>query len=485
VTSPAAVRWFLAFLLLLTGSLLMGSLLPGAGITPDVLQALSLLGMVCAVLAWRWYPPAAGFFVSLALSMLVMGAWAVREHAALWRHVGAFVILTGAAILHWRRRTRRAHHRRQQMEALHEARRVNDQEIVLAHQASEALSKKLARYAQLQSIAEALSKTTTLESVAQLAVEHTLTLIGKSDVCLLLLVDAQRQALSLIASKKREATLSVRAKHGDQFDRHVVRTHQPLLVTDVRRDFRFTVPIAAQRPVQSVIACPLLLDQRPEGVLRLDSSRTGAYTQDDLRLLDVLADLVATAVVNAKLFAQVQRLAVTDGLTGLSLRRPFLEQLTYELTRAGRGGGHVSVLMLDVDQFKRYNDTWGHLAGDALLKSVGQLLRDAVPAGGLVARYGGDEFGVLLPRLGREQAQDIAEAIRQRVPRGVHGRARGSMPPATSSAPGATAAQETPVTVSIGVASSPDDAQMGIELIRIADHRLYQAKRAGRNRVSS
>jgi len=489
VTSPTAVRWFLAFLLLFTSGFLIGSLSPTAatGTSSGIVQVLSLVGMTCVVLAWRWYPPVAGVFVSLVMCMLVMWAWAVRQQAALWWSMGAFMVLTGAAILHRRRRTRRAHRMRQTMEELHEARRANDQAIVLAQQASEGLSKKLARYAQLQSIAEALSKTTTPESIARLAVEHTLTLIGKSDVCLLLLVDGERQELSLVASKKREATASVRAKHGDQFDRHVLKTHHPLLVTDVRRDFRFTVPLSTERSVQSVIACPLLLDQHPEGVLRLDSSRAGAYTQDDLRLLDVLADLVATAVINAKLFAQVQHLAVTDGLTGLSLRRPFLEQLTYELTRASRSDGVVSVLMLDVDQFKRYNDTLGHLAGDALLRSVGHLLRSAIPPGGMVARYGGDEFGVLLPRVGREQAQEIAETIRQRVPQQVPGRGRGSAHAAAPQAlrAAAAAAHETPVTVSIGVASFPDDAQIGIELIRIADHCLYQAKRAGRNRVGN
>ena len=309
----------------------------------------------------------------------------------------------------------------------------------------------------------------------------------------------------------------MRAKHGDQFDRYVLRSHHPLLVTDVRRDFRFTplqrdarpgtseqatviakrppasprwsrrgvgftVSSAQERAVQSVIACPLLLDQRPEGVLRLDSSRAGAYTQDDLRLLDVLADLVATAVMNAKLFAQVQRLAVTDGLTGLSLRRAFLEQLTYELTRAGRSGGVASVLMLDVDHFKRYNDTWGHLAGDVLLKSVGHVLYRVVPPGGIMARYGGDEFGVLLPRLGGEQARELAETIRQLVQQG-QGRGRVTASPEGSGRGQSRASVE--MTVSIGVASFPDDAQVGMELIRIADRRLYQAKRAGRNRVAS
>jgi diguanylate cyclase (GGDEF)-like protein len=203
-------------------------------------------------------------------------------------------------------------------------------------------------------------------------------------------------------------------------------------------------------------------------VLRLDSARPGVYTQDDLRLLDILLDLITTAVTNGRLFAQTQRLAVTDSLTGLSLRRPFVEQLTRELTRAGRSREPVSLLMVDVDHFKHYNDAFGHTTGDLVLKGVAEVLRTAAPPGAVVARYGGEEFAVLLPQLGREPAASVAEKIRHAVEQRLRPLGQG---------------MERPVTASIGLAAFPEDGQSELELVRRADQRLYAAKRAGKNRV--
>ena len=314
-----------------------------------------------------------------------------------------------------------------------------------------------------------MSNLTDRSAIASLAVERTFSLIGKSDVCLLFLVDRNQQELSLVASRRREDLSSIRAKHGDQFDRYVLRTQRPLLVNDVRRDFRFTVGLSSERPVSSVIACPLLLGQRAEGVLHMDSAQPSAYSQDDLRFLDILLGLVATALTNAELFAQTEQLAMVDGLTELLLRRPFLEQLTRELTRAARGRDPVSVLMADVDRFKEYNDAYGHTAGDVILKEIAKVIRSVVPSDGMSARYGGEEFAVLLPKTKRPHAADVAERIRRGVETSVQARGRGS---------------PRPVTVSIGVASFPDDAQADLELIRAADQRLYQAKHAGKNRVA-
>jgi diguanylate cyclase (GGDEF)-like protein len=296
-------------------------------------------------------------------------------------------------------------------------------------------------------------------------------------------VDPERQELSLFASKRREPVAAIRAKHGDQFDRHVLRTHRPLLVNDVRRDFRFTIAVSPERETSAVIACPLLLGPRPAGVLRLDSPQPAAYNQDDLRFLDILLDLVSTAMTNARLFAQTQQLAITDGLTGLTLRRPFLEQFTRELSRALRSREPVSILMVDVDHFKSYNDAFGHTAGDVVLKSVAEVLRAAVPPDALPARYGGEEFVVLLPRTVRHQASDVAEAIRRQVERGVKG--GGTSGGARAADREGTVTATRGVTVSIGLASFPDDAQVDLELIRVADQRLYQAKSAGRNLVCS
>jgi diguanylate cyclase (GGDEF)-like protein len=419
-----------------------------------------------------------------------MWAWAAQQRATLGFEMVVLGILLATSVTQQRRRARRLKRLAQLVEDLDEERTVKDQAVATASQMCEALEKKLGRYTQLQSIAQELSNMTDLGSIAQLAVDCTFRLIGKSDVCLLLLVDKERQELSLVASRKRESITSIRAKRGDQFDRHVLRTHRPLLVNDVRRDFRFTVTVHPDRTIHSVIACPLFFGQSPEGVLRLDSAQPNAYTQDDLRFLDILLELIAAAMHNARLFAQTQQLAMTDGLTGLALRRPFLEQLNRELVRAARSREPVSVLMLDVDHFKDYNDAFGHTAGDLILKSVAEVLRAAVTPGGLIARYGGEEFAALLPRVSRAQASQIAERIRSLMEQQVYGLARpmaGSVGMRARSMRHVTLVGESkehrPVTVSLGVSVFPDDAQADLELIRVADQRLYAAKHAGRNLV--
>ena len=466
----AAIRWVVAIAVFVVCAALASLILGGSAVGVETIHTLCLLTIALAAYAWVLYPIAGSVFISAAALVEVVWAWAVRQTPLLGLDLAALGFLLGVAAFQRRRRFRRFQRLEQVLDDLREERTVKGQAIALANQTCDALHKKLARYLQLQSIAETLSNLTDLEAIAQLAVDHAFSLIGKSDVCLLFLIDKERQELSLFASKKREAMASIRSKHGDQFDRYVLRTHRSLLVNDVRRDFRFTVTVSSERPISSVIACPLMLGQRPEGVLRLDSARPNAYTQDDLRFLDILLDLVATALMNARLFVQTQQLAMTDGLTGLTLRRPFLEQLTRELTRSSRSREPVSLLMLDVDHFKDYNDTFGHTAGDLILKAVARLLRDIVPPGGVIARYGGEEFSVLLSRLTRAQASEIADAIRRQVEQYAE--------PSPRKAHRA-------ITVSVGVAAFPDDAQAELELIRAADHRLYQAKRAGRNLVCS
>ena len=472
-----AIGWIVALTILFECAALVTGWFPHAPAN-ETLQTLVLLTIALTGYAWGLLPPAG----SLALSVAVFGSlcwvWGARQHPVAGVGLAAGFIVVAVAAWQRHRRVRRCLRMQQVLDDLAEEQTIKDQAIALASQTRETLSKKLSRYTQLQTIAEELSNLTDLASIAELAVTRAFSLIGKSDVCLLFLVNQEQQELSLFASKKREAIATIRAKHGDQFDRYVLRTHRPLLVNDVRRDFRFTIGIAPEREVGSVIACPLMVGQTPEGVLRLDSARPAAYTQDDLRFLDILLDLLSVAMTNAKLFARTQQLAITDGLTGLTLRRPFLEQLSREMIRAGRGREPLSVLMADVDHFKQFNDAFGHTAGDVILKGVAEVLRVVVPPGALVARYGGEEFVVLLPRLTRHEASDVAEKLRRVVEAQVQS---GGRVPMGASAPVRLGG----VTLSVGVASFPDDAQGELELIRVADQRLYQAKRAGRNLVCS
>ena len=336
-----------------------------------------------------------------------------------------------------------------------------------AQDASGGLRKRLERYEALQSVAERLSRFRSVEAMSRWIVEQCFTLIGKSDVCLLFLVDARSQALSLTASHHGAQPVRIRAKRGDVIDQSVLRSRRPVLVDDVQKDFRFASDETRERLFRSVIAAPLITGGRVLGVVRLDSRQPSAYAQDDLRFLDILLELCATAVANAHLMEETQHLAVTDSLTGLMLRRAFLEQWEREVATVQRVGGAVSLLMIDIDYFKAYNDALGHAAGDLVLQRVAHLLKLHSPPAGLIARYGGEEFIVMLPGLDRTHACAIAEEMRQAVAEQTLLLRR----------------VPTHVRVSIGVAQCPVDGAHPTDLLQTADARLYQAKTQGRNRV--
>ena len=436
--------------------------------------ALTLIVLLTVFSLYLWSLDSLVWSVCLGLAVFLefCWVWAIKRAPFFGWWLGVFMGLTVFAAIMRERHMQLLLRLKQGLENLEEAITEKTNAIDNAQKAHEALEKKMARFERLQSIAEALSHLTDLNAIAQLAVDRAFELIGKSDACCLLLLDGERQELSLVASRKRDPDLVLRAKQGDSFDRTLLRTQKPLLVGDMRRDFRFTAGLSDDRPISAVIGCPLIIAGRPEGVLRLDSAKPSVYAQDDLRLLDILLDLVGTALTNARLFAQVQQLAVTDSLTGLLLRRPFMEQFGREVLRAIRSHEPLAVLMLDVDHFKRHNDNYGHLAGDAVLRSVAELLRQALPVDSLIARYGGEEFAVVLPRAAVSQAAVLANQVRLLVEQDAH-----------HAGAGHRKTEPAPVTLSIGVSGLPSDAQSEIELIRVADLRLYQAKHAGRNRV--
>lgn len=217
---------------------------------------------------------------------------------------------------------------------------------------------------------------------------------------------------------------------------------------------------------QSFLGLPLIIEDRAIGAVLFLSGKENAFTTYDRHVLSILCNHVAISIAEAQAHAQVERLAITDGLTGVYNHRRFQERLQEEFVRNARHPEPFSILMIDIDYFKKINDTFGHPAGDAVLKIIAKLLVKMVRKLDVVARYGGEEFVVLLLKTDSMQAWQMAERIRKAV----------------ESAPFDWQGQKIDVTVSIGAASQPADAARREELIACADKALYSSKRSGRNR---
>ena len=189
----------------------------------------------------------------------------------------------------------------------------------------------------------------------------------------------------------------------------------------------------------------------------------------DRARMTVLLNQLELSLKRSRLFAEVQELSITDGLTGLYARGYFLERLKQELVRSKHNNYSLSFLLIDVDNFKTYNDTYGHITGDAILKEIAKILKYSLRQIDMCARYGGEELCILLPETDREGSLLVAQRLRLSV---EEARIR-------------VFNENIRCTVSIGVAGYPDDAQSPNGLIDQADKALYQAKAQGRNRVCS
>jgi diguanylate cyclase (GGDEF)-like protein len=217
---------------------------------------------------------------------------------------------------------------------------------------------------------------------------------------------------------------------------------------------------------RSVLCIPIAYGESLLGVLNVESQQEQAFSPQDLLIMNTLADLLATALHNAFVFQKLQQQSITDGLTGIKTRRFFWESLSSEWKRASRSGRSFSVVLVDLDKFKEVNDTLGHLEGDLVLARVGRLLEQRCRQSNVVARYGGDEFIILMPETGVEQAQTLAERLRQWL-------AQDPM------------LNEHHITGSFGVASFPVHGFSVEDIIRVADAGMYVSKHAGGNRVST
>ncbi|HOY08770.1 MAG TPA: sensor domain-containing diguanylate cyclase [Candidatus Omnitrophota bacterium] len=347
-----------------------------------------------------------------------------------------------------------------------------DEEMNQEWTSIESYCKKILNYSQLKGLTEKLCVSFTLQETSAVLSSEVNKFFGDRDATVILyLFHSRTGELGLSASQKGEMRINVEAKKGDLYDQWVVKTLKPLLIEDIRTDFRFDADKLEgerSRAVRSLMSVPMCLGAKAVGILRVDSTRENYFTTEDVRLLNTIADLGAMAVENAQLYERIEDLAIRDSLTGLFLRRHFLERIGQEMARQLKRQQPLSFLMLDLDEFKQYNDRYGHPAGDIVLKTIGQILREMFSSPEFfICRYGGEEFAVLLPDCPKDEALVLAERLRERI----------------QNQPVVLRRERTRVTVSIGVATFPDDAQLKEDLVAKADMAMYRAKATGRNRV--
>lgn len=223
-------------------------------------------------------------------------------------------------------------------------------------------------------------------------------------------------------------------------------------------------------PKGAMASVPLVIKNRLLGVLNLHNENVEGFNDNDLKLIQAIANQAAIAIENSQLYEKARNLSNTDELTGLANRRHFQTILHREAAQAQRFQSYFAMMMIDIDHFKQYNDTHGHLKGDVVLRTVANLLLHNTRGIDLVARFGGEEFVLLLPKTNKHGAMAAAEKLRSCISETKFDGADESQPLGKLS-------------ISIGISIYPDDSKDIFELLDLADRALYQAKDAGRNRA--
>ncbi|MEO8073911.1 MAG: diguanylate cyclase [Acidobacteriota bacterium] len=285
----------------------------------------------------------------------------------------------------------------------------------------------------------------------------------------LLLVDEKTGKLFFKAAIGTNAAAIEEEKDnlGVRVARQVLAVGKPLIIEDVDKIGLKVAPVERNYNSKSFISYPLSIGARRIGVLNLTDKTDGeSYNNFDLKLLNSIMPQLAVLIDRAALkhkAGEFEQLSVTDALTGLLNRRYLEERLAEEIKRSNREGFPMSFLMIDVDDFKSYNDKFSHPEGDKALKLVAKLFKDTLRGADVAARYGGEEFSILLPQTTLDEAKTIAERIRKNVEKTKFDMRR--------------------VTVSIGIASCSKIICNAQEIISAADKALYRAKSLGRNNV--
>lgn len=337
-------------------------------------------------------------------------------------------------------------------------------------QTNKQLQKKLHDFHNLFEMSYRLVGQLTFRNLVKQSLTNILSNFSAKNASLLLVSKEDNDVFEVIASsgfRKSDSANNHIHRH-DRLFHYLELVKRVFTIREVPEDFRDIIPTMNSLEVD--VICPLFRSDDIIGLLCLGRNvHNEDYSEDNIEALGILANMIAVAVSNAQVYEHVKALSYTDGMTGLHNYRFFRLRIKEEISRARRESSLISLLIMDVDYFKNYNDTLGHPAGDEVLRKVSVILQKSVRDNDIVARYGGEEFAIILTGAEKEGARSLAERIRHKVEDTEFYK--------EEIQPGGK------LTISVGLATFPDDAVTEEDLILRADKALYQAKNSGRNRV--
>lgn len=288
----------------------------------------------------------------------------------------------------------------------------------------------------------------------------------ETDDCSIMILDDNSRELAFAESSglTRWELANIKFSLGEGIAGWVAKHKKPVLIADVRKDPRFKVVEDQKRTMISMISAPLMVKRRVIGVVSLTTrDESHVFTHHELELVVLLSAHISMALENNRLY----EISVMDGLTNVYNRRYLEQRLSEEVAYSKRYGKPLTVCLLDIDFFKRLNDSYGHQAGDHVLKRVSGLLGQALREYDVVARYGGEEFAIILPTTPKGKGASIAERLRTTV----------------EETDFTFKDKDIRATISVGVSCFPEDGDNAESLIATADKALYAAKARGRNQI--
>ncbi|MBI5043438.1 MAG: sensor domain-containing diguanylate cyclase [Nitrospirae bacterium] len=321
-------------------------------------------------------------------------------------------------------------------------------------------------------VGKALTSTLKFKEILKIIMDNAQKLV-KSEAWSILLVDEKANKLyfELAKGEKVDKIKDIRLNMGEGIAGWVATKGAPLIVPDVSKDKRFFsgVDKKTKFKTKSILCVPIISKNKTLGVLELINKKDGnSFERKELELMLKLIDHAAIAIERSMLYERTAELAVTDDLTKLFNFRFLDQRLDEEIKKCKKNGGSVSLIFLDMDHFKLINDNYGHLMGSKVLIEVAQILINTLRDMDIIARYGGDEFVVVLPDTGTETTYRITKRIQNLIRKHLFLNEEGL---------------SSHITASFGIATYPEHAASKLELIRLADQAMYIVKNRARDDI--